>query len=884
MRFLWMVLAFLFLTVPTWAQEVQASYTVAGMRLDPAGTTYRNNMQGQLTLPFANGTQVPMTFQLQPDGGKVVSGFVTSKFALTVNGFTFHIQDAIYDATQDRFVGDGTVTGQDVPDRVLAKGVVLSAKGVEKVGTLTIQGWGTAGELWNVAQGELTPDGLAWVDDDIEVKGLFLQGIFHGKMAARVDDGRVASVSLVEPTVLLQEHRLVRITGLRLQGQKLLATGETGLPDGSRHFFKDVVLQNDGTLATQFPVYGKGRQSGPRWATPDEIAKLKMQVAAGNGVEGIGRLVTGWEPSKEELFAPSEALEVAQAQGLAILNVQGAPNLQLVVTQRSGNTVDGFIPLMDWVGQVNVYGATVSGTTATVDNATMNWLKKEAQVPASGFGIVQLQDPVTLNPATGRLTSGLVGNPSFRGFSANLSAWEVDTKEFRMRAGLFGAVNAKANPMGPGALFQAGLNFTDGGANVQGAPSIPPDVQMPDRYGAINAQYQGGAEFDIVFLQGGDWGFEFRTAMPSLSIGGPDWMRSGTAYAPKGVKWPSIFLKVYNSGFVYFNFVGQGIQIPLGDSGVALNNPGLLFGYEPLTQVFFMEVSCQAVIVDVNPNIFAAQGRLYIDGSGMGKSGGGEVQLAGYVLDINVSEFDVGFGKNGEEWMFALTVPVFDILGFSLECNGEFKVHAPSDDWVGAVSGFIRIPLIGKLGATFYGYLNPFRVHFSFGGHEFHIAGGDSNSPTYQGDFQLMGLNWNGTETVNTSAGSVNAAGKSTVTGTASDKSTLSGTLQLQNVVVSEEGVARGTMTGTNFAISLNPSGSTVAVTGKSPSFTLDGANNRFTTTFADVPAKVGNFNGKADLEVDLSATGIVTATLDLPDSAGGPYTQQFNVTSTAAQ
>jgi hypothetical protein len=46
----------------------------------------------------------------------------------------------------------------------------------------------------------------------------------------------------------------------------------------------------------------------------------------------------------------------------------------------------------------------------------------------------------------------------------------------------------------------------------------------------------------------------------------------------------------------------------------------------------------------------------------------------------------------------------------------------------------------------------------------------------------------------------------------------------------------------------------------------------------------IGKWSGKADLELSLSYSCILTATLDLPDSQGGPYTQQFNLTSTPDQ
>ncbi|HXE72811.1 MAG TPA: hypothetical protein VNO81_09125, partial [Candidatus Nitrosotenuis sp.] len=152
-------LLFALLTTLAWpagaqpAPIVQGSYTVAGLQLVPSNNTWRNNMQGELSLPFQS-SPVPMTFQLSPDGGKVVSGFITASFPIQVKGFTFTLQDSIYDAQHDRFVADAVLTGPELPERLLAKRVVWDRTGILEVGELTSKYWNLAHELWQIGQGE----------------------------------------------------------------------------------------------------------------------------------------------------------------------------------------------------------------------------------------------------------------------------------------------------------------------------------------------------------------------------------------------------------------------------------------------------------------------------------------------------------------------------------------------------------------------------------------------------------------------------------------------------------------------------------------------------------------------------------------------------------
>lgn len=880
--------------------------SLAGLPFTPDATAGSNDLQGQLRLPFDQSAVVNVTYHVNKSD-QVVSAFLKSPLAVKLNAYTFEIEGAQFDPEHKEFVGDAKLTGPHLPGRILAKGVHFDQRGIVSVDRLTNKGWGTAHSPWKIAHGSLSPSGLNWNNrlKEVEVKGLFLQGVFHPELAAEIKDGKVASVKLLKPTTILHQRRVAFIKDVHLVNGEMHVDGYCGDPAGKRWHFKNTLVKPDGTLAVEFPI---------SWIPPDKVSPVQLQPVAQqkpaslplmasasntlpptapSTLKQLQSTVQSMGKMPDDLFGRSSALDKAIAKGLTVLPIDGAPNLQMVVTQTSndGKTVDGFIPLMDWVGQAQVYGATRNGNSVSVDKATMNWLKKTAHPPASSFGNLQLQDPIILNKATGRLSSGVMGQPSFRGMTAGLVSWEVDTKEFRFECGHFDAVGAKLNPLGAAAPWSFTMSTTGGGLNVAGQPSVPSDVPMAGPNEPINVGYQGGAEFDIVFLEGGDWGFEFRTAIPQLDIGGPEWMRTGVAKAPKGVKWPTIFAKIYNRGFVYLNFVGTGISIPFND-GLAFTSPGLLFSYVPDQSLFYLLVQTQITVVDVDPNIFAVRGRLFIDGSGMGKSGGGEAELTGYILNVQVAEFDVGFGatRNPDgtyEEEFAVTVPVMDILGFfKVQVSGEVKVHAPPGDWCVGVSGWVHI-IFFDIGVTFYAYTDG-HISFAFGGHEFHIATNDGNNPQYNGPYTLLGINWFGTETVDSAKGGVQAAGKSnwssnpnlSMLSTKLDGPKMTALATLSNAALSEEGVNSCQVTLSNVTVSTDFNGKTLTANATSLPMLLDAANGKLNGTISGVDIDTGSFKGKIDVDLSVNFTGTMDVGFNLPASEGGRLTEQISISS----
>jgi hypothetical protein len=846
---------------------------LAGMPFIAATSKETRNLMGQLK---ANSV-VNVSYHTQKNGSDIKDCYFLNPLKISSHGYDFTIEHAQYDPMTDTFVGDGALSGGKLPKRLLVKGVRFNQAGILSVQRLISRGWSTANHPWALAQGNLSPVGLSWnaKSQDINLDGLFLQGKFHADLEAEVDDGHILGVTLRKPTTVLHQGRVAFIKAVHLVKDNLYVDGYTPAPNGKPWHFKKCRVNKDGSLAVEFPLSWDVTQLIPV-ANLNQMPSPPMASAGGAPPTRPGM----WGEMKEDLFRPSPALADAIAQGYQVVPIEGAPNLQMVITQTSngGKNVDGFIPLMDWVGQAQVYGATFNGKTANVDKATMNWLKKEVRPPAAGFGVCTLQDPIHLNKVNGRLASGLAGNPNFRGMGVNLLTWEVDAKEFRFEAGTFHSVSGKLNPTGSAAPWSLTMTTTGDGINFASAPPVPANLPMAGPNDPINVSYQGGAEFDIVFMEGGKWGFEFRTALPQLDIGGPEWMRTGMFKAPKGIKWPTIFTKVYSNGFVYFNFVGTGLSVPIND-GLVLASPSILFNFVPEQALFYLLLQAQVNIADVDPNIFTVKGRLFVEGGGMKRSGAGEAELTGYLLNIQMNEFDVGFGVNTHEdgtleEKFAVTATVFQILGFSVDVSGEADINPPAGQWCVGLSAWVHIIFV-DVGLTFYGYPDG-HVSFAFGGHEFHVATSDGNNPQYQGLFTLLGVDWYGTETVDQSKGNVTATGKSTWTG---PLGAMTGKVKLNTATVNEEGVASCDMSYTSLDLKIPYNETFLTASGTNLPIQLDVASSCLRSTIKAIDVDVEGFKGKVDVEVRVDVTGTCTVSFDFPANAGGSYTVQFDLT-----
>ncbi|MBS2037551.1 hypothetical protein JST97_21365 [bacterium] len=855
--------------------------SLAGCPFTPSASSGANDLQGTIQVPFERNLAANITYHTHQN--QVTSAFLTDSVHANLNGYNFTLNDSDYDPKTDMFIGAGELTGPGLPSHLLVSKVLFNAKGIQQVGGLTTRGWATAHRPWKVAHGTLSPHGLAWNNQtkEVDLKGLLLQGIFHAEVEAEVRAAQVVGVKLLKPVAILHQHRTAFIKAVRLEGGEIHVDGYTSDKYGKPWHFKSTLVKPDGTLAVDFPT---AHTIIPAHV-PAQLVPRKGFGAPLPAQASLGNVPIPTGPTPPAMFGPSSALDKALAQGLEVVPISGAPNLQMVVTQKSadGQKVDGFIPLSDWVGQCQVYGATFDGKTANVDRATMNWLKKTAHPPASGFGVIQLLNPVTLNKVNGRLNSGIAGMAQMRGMTAGLASWELDTKEFRLECGTFNAVGAKLNPLGGSAPWSMSMSTTGGAWNVASAPQVPANVPMAGPNDPINVQYQGGTEFDIVFLDGGDWGFEFRTAVPQLDIGGPEWLRTGTAKAPKGVIWPSIFAKIYNKGFVFFNFVGQGISIPIND-GLALTSPGLLFNYIPSENLFFLLLQTQVTIVDVDPNIFACKGKLYVDGGGMGAPGGaGEVELSGYILNILVATFDVGFAacKHPDgvwEEKFSVTAPIMEILGFKVEISAEVHIHPAPGDYSVAASAWAHV-IFFDVGLTFYGYPDG-HVTFAFGAHEFHAASDGSGNSQYTGQFVVMNYNWYGTETVDTSKGSVTAVGKSKWTATGDQSTSFSADLKMNQAVVNEEGVASCDIAMSKVNISNDFSGETLSVSADTVPLMLDSSNNVLRGKIKGAQIKLKEYTGPIDVDLTIENDGTMKITFDLPAQLGGTLTEKVTVTS----
>lgn len=227
-----------------------ADLQVAGFPLRVTGQTDGSTRTATIKISFSDEAEQKVWVTLDPRTLKVMGGRLADGVTLRAGAFTVSLDAAWYDPDTDCFVGTGTLTGDGLPVSLRVGEVTFNATGVRAMKRFDVE------KDWLVGGVPFAPDMGTWDGPSLHFKGRMAERPYPA-VEVTVSRGRFALQGPLEPSTVLVRGAPVNITGLGLQGGKLVVSGDypgakamtkfSGMPLDAESFDKLPVrtLRND---------------------------------------------------------------------------------------------------------------------------------------------------------------------------------------------------------------------------------------------------------------------------------------------------------------------------------------------------------------------------------------------------------------------------------------------------------------------------------------------------------------------------------------------------------------------------------------------------------------------------------------------------------------
>lgn len=196
-----------------------ADLQVAGFPLRVTGQIDGSTRTGTIKISFADEAEQKVRVTLDPRTLNVLGGRLADAVTLRAGAFTVSLDAGWYDPDTDCFVGTGTLTGDGLPAPLRVGEVTFDATGVRAMKRFTVE------KDWLVGGVPFAPELGTWDGPSLHFRGRMAERPYPA-VEVTVDRGRLALRGPLEPSTVLVRGAPVNITGLALQGGKLVVSGD----------------------------------------------------------------------------------------------------------------------------------------------------------------------------------------------------------------------------------------------------------------------------------------------------------------------------------------------------------------------------------------------------------------------------------------------------------------------------------------------------------------------------------------------------------------------------------------------------------------------------------------------------------------------------------